>query len=129
MIVVTHLDLRTKPESDGNGDDDHEEEGCEKYVHTKKLHMDVDEVRKIVQSYFETSTGKPIDKEKIVPLSSDHAILAHKAMLRPSSRIKRTASSTVELQYREKYSMGGRAIPADAIELEGYSQILVLEQR
>ena len=113
-------------------DNNHEEEGCENFVCARKLYVDVDDVRQVVEDYFTKATGLPLDKvsgEVIVPLSLEHAIQARKARLCPSDRNEKLVRHMVEMDYRDKYSMGGAKLPADAEELDDYSQLPMLEQR
>ena len=94
--------------------------------------MDVDDVRKVVEDYFVKATGLNLDSscgEVVVPLSLEHAVLARKAKLIPSDRNEKLVKHTVEVDYRDKYSMGGANYSPDAEELDDYSQLPVLEQR
>ena len=133
VIAVTHLDLWYKPASSDEEDDIHEEEGSENKICARKLHMDVEDVCRVVQDYFAKSTGLHLTdkvlRKVVIPLSLEHAILAHKAKLCPSNKNKSSVKCTVEKDYRNKYSMGGANCPPNVEELELHSQFPALEER
>ena len=132
VIAATHLDQWSKSSSSDDEDNNHEEEGSEKFVCPRKLYVDVDNVRQVIQDYFNQATGLNLDRaprEVVVPLSLEHAILARKAKHCPSDRNEKRVKDAVEMEYRHKYSMGGANYPPDVEELDDYSQLPVLEQR